>query len=54
MLSRDNKVAKRRAFRGLAAAERLQGQLRAAIKHQLVVLDLSKGGEALEAIAPAE
>mmetsp|Transcript_23626 Transcript_23626/g.61377 ORF Transcript_23626/g.61377 Transcript_23626/m.61377 type:complete len:374 (-) Transcript_23626:339-1460(-) len=43
MLSKANgdKLAQRRAYRGLAAAERLQGQSKAAIKHLLVVLKLS-------------
>lgn len=45
MLSKANgdKLAQRRAYRGLAAAERLQGQSKAAIKHLLVVLKLSNG-----------
>lgn len=44
MLSRASgqKLAQRRAYRGLAAAERLQGQSKAAIKHLLVVLELSR------------
>jgi len=44
MLSRatGDKIAQRRAFRGLAAAERLQGQYRAAIKHLFDVLAISK------------
>ena len=45
MLSRatGNKSMQRRAFRGLAAAERLQGQKLAAIRHLMVVLQISKG-----------
>lgn len=44
MLSKSlqDKVQERRAMRGLAAAARLQGQYRAAIKHLERVLDISR------------